>query len=249
MKLASHSADGKRIRQAVQNDVQPAKAEHIKTHDDEGKRIRKEDGFKRQFEVVYIDELPFAKNSEYEVLRDLVASEWSSLKSTSDRVEKSAKQKSLLEKYREFLNAYMAGGETYHNTLLFYCLVWAADVGDFDFAIVIGDYIVKTGQHFELGFKRNAITICCDEIMLKQEQAFEKDKVLTPAFLTVFEKLKTKQWRVDNVVSLGKFYRMVGRFAEESGDMKQAYDYYCEAETINPRAGVKKMIERTKALI
>ncbi len=258
MKLASHSEDGKRIRQAVQNDVQPVNSEPKKTHDESGKRIRLNETLKLSnggslkfvgFDPAEGSGLKHIAISEYEVLKDLAASEWASLKSTADKVNKKKNQTSLLEKYREFLLRYMENGETYHNSLLFYCLIWAADTQDFAWAIALGDTIVKTNQSFELGFKRNAITIACDSIMENQEKVFETDKTLTSAFSTAFEKLKTKQWRVDNVVTLGKFYRMAGRYAEETADFKQAYDYYCEAETINPRAGVKKMIERTKALI
>ena len=248
MKLASHSEDGKRIRQAVQNDVQPVNSEPQKTHDESGKRIRYT-SIPHQISVVEekYSEAFFSK--EYEVLKDLAASEWSSLKASTDRVNKKANQRALLEKYRKFLLKYMENGETYHNTLLFYCVVWAGDTGDFDWMLTLGDYIFKTKQSFELGWARDAITVACDKVMESQEKTFEQDKTLSTAFNRAFEKLKTKQWRVDNVVTLGKFYRMAGRYAEETADFKQAYDYYCEAETINPRAGVKKMIERTKALI
>ena len=249
MKLVSHSADGKRIRQVVQNDAQPVKAELQKTHDDKGRRIKKAFQSNR-VEIGNSDLSPIlSQSAEYEVLRDLAASEWSSLKSTADKTAKAATQKALVEKYREFLTKYIENGETYHNTLLFYCLIWSADTQDFSWVITLGDTIVKTNQSFELGFKRNAITIACDAVMENQEAIFEKEKTLTTAFSAAFEKLKAKLWRVDNVVTLGKFYRMAGRYAEETADFKQAYDYYCEAETINPRAGVKKMIERTKALL
>lgn len=185
---------------------------------------------------------------EYEVLKELAASEWSSLK-TADRELKKAQQKRYLDKYREFLAVYIENGDSYPNTILFYALVWAADTGDFDTAIALGDVIVKTGQRFELGFKRDAITLCCDEVMLAQEKYFEASKQLTHAFKEVFERIQAKRWQPDNVITTGKFYRMAGRYEKIQNNYKQAYDFFCEADAINPRAGVKKLMEDMKTRI
>jgi len=179
---------------------------------------------------------------EYEVLKELAASEWSSLK-TVDRAVKKETQTRYLAKYREFLDSYINNGDTYPNTILFYGLVWASDTGNFDYAVKLADVIANTGQRFELGFKRDAITLCCDEIMLAQEQFFDKHKTLTEEFLDAFYRIKSKKWQPDNIITTGKFYRMAGRYAQEQKDYKQAYDYFSEADTINPRAGVKKLIK------
>jgi len=181
---------------------------------------------------------------EYEILKELAASEWASLKSV-DRAIKKDTQARYLEKYRSFLDAYIAKGDTYHNVILFFCVLWAADTGDFDTAIRYADVIAQTVQRFELGFKRDAITICCDEIMLAQEKEFDKSHVLTPAFSAVFERVQAKRWQPDNIITTGKFYRMAGRDALMKKDYKQAHDYFCESDSINPRSGCKKLIEQT----
>jgi beta-xylosidase len=58
----------------------------------------------------------------------------------------------------------------------------------------------------------------------------------------VFERIERKVWQPDNVITTGKFYRMAGRNEREQGHWKQAHDYFCLADTINPRAGVKTLM-------
>jgi len=187
--------------------------------------------------------------TRFEVLRDLCSADWHELKNTADKAHKKETQRNLLNKYREHLDGYLANGDNYNNLILFYGLVWAMDTQEFDFAIRLADAIVKTGQHFELGFKRNAVTLLMDQIMLKQEPIFDEDSVLTPEFLTVFDKLKSGQWSADNVITTGKYYRMAGRSEREQRNFKQALDYFNEAQSINPRAGVKALIAEMEAKV
>jgi hypothetical protein len=180
-------------------------------------------------------------SAEYEILSAKAASEWSSMK-TMDRDAKKKLQAQYLEQYRDFLDRYSQDRESYPNTILFYALIWAADTKQFDYAIKLADVIVDTKQRFDVGFKRDAITLCCDEIMLAQEKEFDKTQTLTPDFNAVFDRIERKQWQPDNVITTGKFYRMAGRDAREKGDFKKAHDYFCLADTINPRAGVKALM-------
>jgi len=84
---------------------------------------------------------------EYEILKELAASEWASLKSV-DRAIKKDTQARYLEKYRPFLDAYIANADSYPNTLLFYGLVWTEETDNFDPEIHFAEIIVQTGLRF-----------------------------------------------------------------------------------------------------
>lgn len=186
--------------------------------------------------------LPLAKaellSREYEVLKQLVHADYQRLKNTPDDGTKHKQQKTtLLNNYREYLTGWIAAGEKHNNDVLFFNIVWAADVGDWDWLLKLTDYAIATGQTNTV-FKSNAESIAAREIQFAADALLKVGIVLQPWFFAAFEKIKADEWVVHNSIK-AKFYKVAGIDAQGRGDLEIARDYYTIADELYPNVAVK----------
>lgn len=157
-----------------------------------------------------------------------------------DHAERDKLKPTLLNKYREYLAEYMAVGETHDNNVLFWCLVWACDCQQFDYAIELTDYAVKTKQSSDI-FKRSHEDFCADAIYGVVEKLLKQNQPLPDFFYSVFYRIKAEQWQVSPVFA-SRYYKTAGDDIREP-DPTLALSYFQTALALNPDVGVKTRIK------
>lgn len=203
-----------------------------------------------------------ALSREYEVLKELVRSDHQRIKNMPDDTEKKKREKSrLLNQYRDYLTQWIAAGERHNNDVLFFNVVWAADVGEWTWLLTLTDYAVETGQVIDI-FKSTPDSIAAREIYYAADRA-TKDAVAIPdCFFIAFEKSKTGHWKIPNAL-LAKYYKLAGILKHESGlDFKTkslidvampcfetAKKYYEQAELLDKKAGCKGRLKEVTDLL
>ena len=185
-------------------------------------------------------------HEQYFYWSTLIKSDEQSLKSIPDHAERDKRKPALLNKYREYLTEYMAAKETHDNNVLFYCLVWACDCEQWDWAIELCDYATKTKQTNTV-FRRGHEDVCSDAVLVIAYLLFKTAEKLPDCFMTVFDRMTTKAWTIDNITQ-SKFYKLMGD-ALDSTEPNKALSYFKAAHELNETIGVKGRINRLTDLL
>ena len=199
---------------------------------------------------------------EYDVLKELVRSDHQRIKNMPDDSEKKKREKQrLLNQYRDYLTEWMAADERHNNDVLFFNIVWAADVGEWAWLITLTDYAVKTGQVNDI-FKSTPESVASREIYFAADRANKENTAVPECFFTAFERVKMGDWKIPTAL-IAKFYKLAGILEHEKGlDFKAkslidaaipcfkiAKDYYTQADTIYPNVAVKGRLKEVTDLL
>jgi len=181
-----------------------------------------------------------AIQEQYFYYSRMIKSDEQSLKSIPDHAERDKRKPSLLNKYREYLTEYMAAKETHDNNVLFYCLVWACDCEQWDWAIELCDYATLTKQTNDI-FRRGHEDICADSVLSFSNKAVKEKTLLPECFSIVFDRITSKTWTVDNITQ-SQYYKLKGDSIIEL-QPKDALAYFEKAHDLNNTIGVKGRIK------
>ena len=184
------------------------------------------------------------------------------IKNSPDDRDKIKKEKSrLLNQYRDYLTAWIAAGERYNNDVLFFNIVWAADVGEWNWLLTLTDYAVETGQVNDI-FKSKPEAIAAREIYYAADRA-SKDAIRIPdCFFTVFKRIEKGAWEIPNAL-VAKYYKFAGVIEHEKAldfqakslmdaalpCFEKAKEYYTIADATDKTVGVKGRLKEVTELL
>ena len=134
----------------------------------------------------------------------------------------------------------MAAKETHDNNVLFFCLVWACDCEQWEWAIELCDYATLTKQSNDI-FRRGHEDICADAVLSFGNKAMRAKSPLPDCVGIVFERITSKAWTVD-VITQSQYYKLIGDCITES-EPRKALDYFKTADKLNEKIGVKGRIK------
>jgi hypothetical protein len=100
------------------------------------------------------------------------------------------KREILVPKYREAIEAYLAGDEQFDNPLFTQMVIWLFDIEDLETAIKWCDIAIERGLDTPERFKRDFATFCADEVLAWSERMADKGQSIEPYFSQVFELLR-----------------------------------------------------------
>ncbi|ABU72935.1 phage terminase small subunit [Vibrio campbellii] len=106
------------------------------------------------------------------------------------------KREVLVPKYRDAIEAYLAGDGQFDNPLFTQMVIWLFDIEDLDTAIKWCDIAIERGLDTPERFKRDFATFCADEVLAWSERMADKGQSIEPYFSLVFEKV-THVWRIN----------------------------------------------------
>lgn len=112
----------------------------------------------------------------------------------------------LIPKYKPYVEAYLAKGDTYHNPLLSKVTIWLFDVEDFETAIAWCDKAIELG--LTTGFKRDFPHLCADTVREWAEKMSTQGHSVEPYFSQVFKKV-VHTWRL-NEKATAKWFKFAG---------------------------------------
>lgn len=84
------------------------------------------------------------------------------------------KREVLVPKYRDAIEAYLAGDEQFDNPLFTQMVIWLFDIEDLDTAIKWCDIAIERGLDTPERFKRDFATFCADEVLAWSERMADK---------------------------------------------------------------------------
>lgn len=176
----------------------------------------------------------------------------SNIKDVKDKLE--VKKTHLLPKYSATVNAYIDSGARYPNPVLFYCAMWAIDIGDIETGLTYASVAIEQQQIAPSHFSRDCPTFFAEQIADYAVSKIDKETVSLDQIETVTleqiesiaDNLATNKWPVTEPIVRGKVFKVAGMYAELSGDLKKALAHFETAQKENEKAGCKNRIKQIK---
>lgn len=195
---------------------------------------------------------------EYDVLKELVRSDHQRLKNMDDADKIKREKSRLVNQYRDYLTQWINAGERHTNDVLFFNVVWTADIGEWDWLLKLTDYAVKTGQVNDI-FKSEPQTIAAREIYYAADRAIEyhddratKSIDLIPqVFGVALEKVESGEWTIPKALK-AKYFKIAGIACQFSGgheNLLKAQKYYIDAEMLDSKVGCKGRLKEVTELL
>lgn len=190
-------------------------------------------------------------NSEYAIYQAQAKADWDGLKAEPNHDERDRRKPALLDKYRDYLSAFMESEET-QNDVLVMNLVWACDAKDWDWVETLVEFAIRTHQVFHL-FKSDPMHIAADAVFIEAEFLFKQKQELgdfTDSVFEVFnrifkERVLTGTWSLNNSLK-ARYYKLA---AELSDSKDRQLEYYVIADELKNDIGVKGRIKDLKRLL
>ena len=133
----------------------------------------------------------------------------------------------------------MAANETHDNNVLFYCMVWACDVVQWDWALKLCDYAAKTNQKND-NFRRSHAEIVAESVFRFCEKIFKSGAKMPVIWGDVFSRVFEKKWTVNDDL-IARFLKIEADIISET-EPKLALNYFKQATALKPDIGVKGRI-------
>jgi hypothetical protein len=178
---------------------------------------------------------------QYRYNRESVTADYERIKNLVDEKQKLTEKQSALKRYREYLAEYMAEGLTHDNTVLTYCLLWAMDCEEWDWAFELYNY--SNANNLESATKRSHIDLLAEGVFKFADAAFKNEDVDALAacrFVEIYPLAFSDNYNIDN-----KFRRQICRLMGlilEAKEPEKALMAFKKAHEIDPLAGVKGKI-------
>lgn len=161
---------------------------------------------------------------------------------SDDHAKRNEAKRGVLDKYRDYLQAWMDAEQTAQNDVLVMNVVWAWDAADYDWFMPLAEYAIKTQQTITWT-KRNLATLLSDSIVQASAEAFKaEDTCLEHVFWWAFERVFTWPLSAKDIIS-AHFYKLAAQLNEREGNLPLALDYYRRADALKGDIGVKGKIK------
>lgn len=207
------------------------------------------------------DDKPSGTLAVYSIWKSQVKADWDRLKAEPDHAERDRQKPALVQRYwEEYLQGWIASGETHQNDVLAVVLVWAADVPECRWLMELVDAAVATACALPkwLNFKSELLTHVSDTIRNRAEQVYKasqqggEDGAFKPFHLPddfqgLFGRVVAGDLQI-NFVSVAKFNKLAGLEAESHGDWQRALACY-QAANEYPNVAVKGRLENAAKMV
>jgi tetratricopeptide (TPR) repeat protein len=154
---------------------------------------------------------------------------------------KIALKNELLPEYAAYVEGILAGQSGHQDDVIMTVLVWRIDVGDFTGALAIASYAIKHDLTMPQRFSRDLATLLVEEIASQAINDPESEG--TRDHLQDILELTQNKDMPDEVRA--KLHKALGLSLQQP-DPKQAMAHFERALALNPRAGVKKQLDKLK---
>lgn len=175
---------------------------------------------------------------EYAIWRQMAESDNSHLKSQfPDHKERNKQKPALLEKYRAYLDTWLADENQtqVQNDVLVRNAIWAADCGQYTWAIMLAD----AGKQMATGFQRDLPTFVADTILQESDD---------DAFVElILNRIENGEWELNHPL-MAKYYRHFA-LVNQKDNPRLALHYSCTALEAYPEARVKTLIKELQTTI
>lgn len=148
------------------------------------------------------------------------------------------RDKTLLPRYQQHVQAYMESGEVYANPIMVQVMMWLFDVGRIEQALPIAKLAIVQRQQMPAEFKRDLATFVADTVLEWAETEQKFGRAWEPYFSHVFMQLET--WQVPDVVRM-KYSKFAGKAAFDLEDFQAAVTHLENAEKLSTSSAPAKV--------
>lgn len=183
---------------------------------------------------------------QYSYYSEMIKSNAQGLRGIPDHKERNIVKAAYINNYRDYLAEYMSAGETHDSNVLFYCLMWACDCEQWDYALQLADYAVKTTQSTDI-VRRDPQAVFANSVFEFANAGYrdqEANSLPNDYFEAVFERVISEPWAINPSLK-ARYYKLMGLLMQEQ-QPKTALTYYQHAENLKPDIGVKGRIKELK---
>ncbi|NLQ17563.1 hypothetical protein HGG82_07965 [Marinomonas sp. M1K-6] len=195
------------------------------------------------------DENEFIGNPELETHKAILADSIDEMLNVEDIEDRKAYKAEAIVKLIDFVNGYVSSAAKYPNIVAVWVMIWLFDLGDIARALPLALHLAKQKIHnMPTRFKSEIETFICDQMYDWAAAQLKANKSAGPYLEQVIHAIESDKWQLPDIVH-GKMYAMYGKHLDAIAENEAALKAYEKAIEINPRAGVKKSIERLTATL
>lgn len=184
------------------------------------------------------------RGTEYELMLAKLYDDKRRLKEVQSVARKIEIKREILPDYDSWIHGALAGGQGGQDDVLVTVMVWKLDIGDFDGAIQIAQYVIHHDLVMPDAYERSAATVLVDEIadaalrVQKSGESFGLESLRAVMDLTIEHDMPDQ--------ARAKLHKALGYEYQESGQLVLALEEYEAALQFNARIGVKRLIDDIK---
>lgn len=194
--------------------------------------------------------------NDYAVLEIACKNDVNAIRAFPTRAEKNDyKRDRFLPKWLPFVEQYFEQGTIYQNDYLVYCIVYLFDIADFDRALSLAEKAILQNQAMPEGWQSTLPNFVADQIYNWTDKTAAAGQSMEPYFTQTFKNVAT-QWQLHEIVT-AKWLKLAAALLLRNPQGNVQASGIDDAETLvlaiqlcnrafqlNPKAGVKNMIER-----
>lgn len=181
----------------------------------------------------------------YELMLVKLASDKRRLKDIQSISTKVEVKREVLPDYDTWVDGVLESGAGANDEVLVTVMIWNIDVGNFEEALRIGSYALRHNLVLPDVYQRNVATVIVDEIADAALIAQKSDKRFPLQMLQETAALTDSHDMPDE--ARAKLYRALGIEYQEEGDTDAALLALRKALGLNPKVGVKTIINKLEA--
>lgn len=180
-------------------------------------------------------------SNKYQLMLAKLATDKRRLKEVKSLERRNEIKKEILPDYYDWLDGALASEQGNQDDVVVTTLVWLLDVGDFDRALTVGQYAIRSNMTMPDQFERDIQTVIVDEISdaalraQKNKQSFSLDYLYQTATIADGHDMAD--------AAKAKLYKAIAVEEHNKGSLETALKYYTLADSLNERVGVKKLIQ------
>lgn len=195
------------------------------------------------------DENEYIGNPELETHKAILAASIDEMLNVEDIEDRKAYKAEAIVKLIDFVNGYVSSAAKYPNIVAVWVMIWLFDLGDIARALPLALHLAKQKIHnMPTRFKSEIEAFICDQMYDWAAAQLKANKSAGPYLEQLINTIESEKWQLPDVVH-GKMYAMYGKHLDALAENEAALKAYEMAMEINPRAGVKKSIERLTATL
>jgi archaellum component FlaC len=193
------------------------------------------------------DDSEFIGNPELETHKAILAASIDEMLNVEDIEDRKAYKAEAIVKLIDFVNGYVSSAAKYPNIVAVWVMIWLFDLGDIARALPLGLHLAKQKIHnMPTRFKSEIETFICDQMYDWANAKLDANKSAGPYLDELIKTIESEKWQLPDIVH-GKMYAMHGKHLDAIAEDEAALKAYEKAMELNPRAGVKKNIQRLRA--
>ncbi|MBQ4864615.1 terminase [Pseudoalteromonas sp. MMG013] len=180
--------------------------------------------------------------NQYELMMMQLAEHRRTLKRVQSLDRKLETKAKFLPEYQAYIEGVLEGNTGVQDEVFVTILLWYIDTGSIDQALPLAEYALTHDLVMPDRFERGLACTVAEEAASTAERLFDSDQAIASKPLAQLVGITAKHDMYDQ--ARAKLFRQLGQALEAELKSEKAIEAYKQALSLNPKVGVKKMIEK-----